>query len=111
MVWDSGDETWLPPVVVESRPQVTDLTIDHVALSDVVSPPQRVNDFLTCDDAASVGRKQVQQALLQGAQVQFRAPGANSSFQDVYLEFADVDGGREGHPVAVRAPQDRDHSR
>src|SRR5205823_2128171 len=60
-----GDEARLPPIVLESGSQVANLAVYHVALGHVVHAPQRVQDLLAGDHAASVGRKQVQQALLQ----------------------------------------------
>src|SRR5207244_8806265 len=42
---DRGDETWLSPVVGQSRAQIADLAIDHVALGHVVCPTQGVENL------------------------------------------------------------------
>src|ERR1700716_4175449 len=60
-----SDEARLPPVVLESRPQVANLAVYDVALGHVVHTPQRVKDLLAGDHAASVRSEQIQQALLQ----------------------------------------------
>jgi hypothetical protein len=91
VAWDRSDEAWLAPVVVQSRAQVADLTVDDVALRDVIRAPQRVEDLLAGDHAPSVGRQQVEQALLQARQVQLRGSGVNAAFEDVDLELTDLD--------------------
>lgn len=57
-MWHRGDEVWLPPVVVESSAQVLELAVDHVAPGHIVRPPERIENLLAGDLAASVGRQE-----------------------------------------------------
>ena len=94
-----------PPVVLESRAQVADLAIDHVALGHVVCPPQRVEDLLAGDHAPGVGCQQIEQALLQAGQVQLRGVHSYSSLEDVYLELADLDVRAQTERSVCRPPR------
>src|SRR5438477_838501 len=80
-----GDEARLAPVILESRTQVTNLAVDNIAFGDVVHTPQRVQDLLAGNHSASVGRQQVQQALLQRCEMELRATCPYGAVEDVDL--------------------------
>jgi hypothetical protein len=63
-----GDEARLSPVVLQPRPQIADLAVYDVAFGHVVDALQRVQDLLSANHSASVGRQKVEQALLDGQQ-------------------------------------------
>jgi hypothetical protein len=50
-----GDEARLPPVVLESRPQVANLAVHDAALGGVVHAPQRVENLFAGDGGSPPG--------------------------------------------------------
>src|SRR5581483_6522946 len=40
------DETGLAPIVLQLRPQIPDMAVDHVALGHVIDAPQRVHNLV-----------------------------------------------------------------
>ena len=74
-VADAGhgrDEARVPIVVLELDAQAADVPVDDVALGDEVGAPDRVEDLVPGDDASAAAGEQVQQALLDPAQVDRR---------------------------------------
>src|SRR5438093_10447405 len=51
------DEPRAPPVVLELHAEVADVAIDQVALRDVISPPERVEDHLAIERLSGVRRQ------------------------------------------------------
>ena len=76
---DRGDEARMPVVVLELDAQAPDVAIDDVALGHEVGAPDGIEDLFPRDDAPAPTGEEVQQALLDAAQVHDRvdrrAPG------------------------------------
>src|SRR5256885_7442818 len=106
-----ADETRPAPVVLELHPQVADVTVDQVALRDVVRAPERVEDRLPGERLPGVRREQVQQRLFYRGEMQDRRPRLHTLVKEIELEAADLDDGDEGHGHAVRAPHQRQRAR
>src|SRR5689334_2397900 len=70
------DEARTPVVVPQLQAQGSDVAIHHVAFSDEVGPPDRVQDVFSRDDTPAAARQQIQQALLDATQVHDGAAGA-----------------------------------
>src|SRR5688572_1936768 len=71
---DRGDEAGLPIVVLQLDPQAADVAIHDIALGHEVRAPHAVQDLLPADDPAAATGQQVQEALLDRAQMHDRAP-------------------------------------
>src|SRR5205823_2524690 len=63
-----SDVSRLAPAIPELDPQISDMTVDDVALDHVVGAPQRVEDLFATDDAVRVRREEIQERLLQGGE-------------------------------------------
>ena len=81
----------MPVVVLELDPQAPDVPIDDVALGDEVGAPDAVEDLVAGHDASAAAREEVQQALLDAAQVDDRGPGTHLAVEDVDLHLAEPD--------------------
>src|SRR5689334_9459321 len=83
--WDGRDEARLPVIVLQLDAQAPDVPIDDVALGDEVRAPDRVEDLVAGHDPAAAAGEQIQEALLDTAEVDQRVPGPNLAAQDVEL--------------------------
>src|SRR5206468_12037478 len=94
-----------PPGVLELHAEVADVAIDQVALRDVISPPQRVDDHLAIERLSGVRRQQVEQRLFYCLQVKDGRAGLAVLIEQVKLEPPDLDDEHERHGAAVGASQ------
>ena len=82
----------MPVVVLELDAQAPDVAIDDVALGHEVGAPDRVEDLVPRHDLPGATGEQVQQALLDAAQVDDGVPGPDLAIDDVDLDLAERDG-------------------
>src|SRR5438105_1728666 len=106
-----ADEAWPPPVVLELHSEVSDVTIDEVALRDVVRAPERVEDRLAAERPPGIRREQVEQCLLYRGEVQDRRSRLHALVEQIELETTHLDDRYERHGHAVRAPHQRERAR
>src|ERR1700675_590449 len=105
------DETRMTVVVLELDPEAADVAVHDVALGNEVSAPDRVQDLLPGDDPSTAAREQVEEALLDAAQVDDRAAGAHLPVQDVDLDFTELDRWHHGAIGPEGAARDDDRPR
>ena len=65
------------------------MAIDDVALGDEIGAPDRVENLVPRDHSARSAREEVEQALLDPAQVDDRFTGPDLPIHDVDLDIAD----------------------
>ena len=66
------------------------MAIDDIALGDEIGAPHAVEDLLAGHHLAGPAGEQVQQVLLDPAQVDDRRPGPDLAMEDVDLDLADA---------------------
>src|SRR5258705_1924848 len=101
--WDRRDEAGVAVVVLELDPEAADVAVDDVALGDEVRAPDRVQDLLARHDLTAPAREEVQEALLDPAQVDDRVAGPHLPVDDVDLHLAEGDRG-DDRPIGPRRP-------
>jgi hypothetical protein len=60
-------------MVLQLEAQVANVPVYNIALRHVICTPQVVKNFVAGQQAAGVGGQQIQEALLEGREVQLRA--------------------------------------
>ena len=78
------------------------MTVDDVALGDEVLPPDAVEDVLPRHGPPGAARQEVEQALLDAAQVDHRLTDAYLAIDDVDLDVAERYR-RHDRPIATRS--------
>ena len=79
------------------------MTVDDVALGHEVLPPNAVEDVLPRDDPSGAACQEVEQALLNAAQVDHGLTDADLAIDDVDLDVAERYR-RHDRPIATRRP-------
>lgn len=102
------DEAGVPVVVLQLDPQAPDMAIDDVALGDEIGAPDRIEDLVSRDDLPATAREQIEQALLDPAQVDDGVPGQDLTIEDIDLDLTELDGGHDWPVGSGRPPGDDD---
>src|ERR1700716_1563439 len=80
------------------------MAIDDVASRDVVGTPQGIEDLLAPERLAWIGRKKVEESLLNRRQPRTELPDLDVLIKEVDLQAGDVDDRDERDSVAVAPP-------
>ena len=86
------------------------MLVDGVAPGDEVDSPQGVHDLIPREHPPGIRRQQVEQALLQGGEVQVRRAGSDLAVENVDLDLSQFDHWIEGRAAAVRSARDCEHA-
>src|SRR5207245_879229 len=97
------------PIVLELRAEVPHMTVNEVALGQVIGAPELVENLFPSHGLAPVRREEIQERLLHRRHAERRRARADALVQQVDLEAGDGDDGHERHFVAVRAAHEGEH--
>ena len=98
---DGRDEARMPVVVLELDPQASDVAIHDVALGHEVGAPDTSQDLVPGDHPSASTGEEIEQALLDAAQVDDRLTGPHLPVHDVDLHLAELDR-RDDRPIGAR---------
>lgn len=88
-------------IVLELDAEVPNVAIDDVALGDEVRAPDGVEDLLSRHQPPAPAGEEVQEGLLDAAEVHHGIAGPDLAVDDVDLDLAELD---RGNDRAIRFP-------
>jgi hypothetical protein len=87
----------MPVVVPQLDPEAPDVAIHDVALGHEVAAPDGIQDLVSGRDASAATGEEIQEALLDTAEVDDRVTGPHPAMEDVDLHLAELDRGNDRH--------------
>ena len=98
-------------MVLQLDTEVSDMTVDDVAFSDIVRTPEVVENFVPSEQTSGVGSEQVEQTLFECREMQLRLPGSNTTIENVNFQIAKPKDRREHYGIPISPPHDRQYAR
>ena len=90
-----GYEAGMPVAILQLDTQAPDVAVYDVAFGNEVRAPHGVEDLLPRNDAAAPARQQIEEALLDAAQMHNGITGPHLAAEDVHFDLAQGDRGND----------------
>lgn len=81
--------------------------VNDLAVCHVIDTPQGIHNLVSRQQSPGIGRKQIQEILLQWGQVQLAGAGAHPTIEDIDFKLPHPNGWSEGDAGLVRAAHHR----
>src|SRR2546428_2126414 len=104
------DEMRVAPAVAELYAKLADVAVDDVALDLEVLTPDAVEDELAAQRLPGTGREEVEQGLLERAELELARPDLQFPLEEIDLDAVEADRRHEADRDPVGAAEERERS-
>src|SRR2546430_10264863 len=104
------DEMRVAPAVAELYAKLADVAVDDVALDLEVLAPDAVEDELPAQRLPGTGREEVEQGLLERAELELARPDLQFPLEEIDLDAVEADRRHEADRDPVGAAEERERA-